>query len=131
MQLVQKQWSRIARELSERLDSSRLSLKSLSDKSGADYFAVRRFRKNGVIRRSSNALALCTYFGINANFTEERPGSLDEILAEVRATWDGSEAHALLLIELIRSTRPFKVTAQRSSGPRPRSPTPKVRRPKR
>lgn len=111
MALTQTTWPQIARELSELLDSSKLSYKRLSDQTGVDYFAVRRLKLGGVKRRTANAIALCKYFGINANRVEETPGHLDEIVAEIKATWDGSDAHARLLIDLVRTTRRFKVSS--------------------
>lgn len=105
---MQKQWGRLSHELVERFSSSTESLQQIARGAGVNYFAVRRI-KNGFLRKTRNVERLCNYFHINANEEALQPGRLGGIVSELKATWDGSEAHAQLLVDLIRTTGKFKV----------------------
>jgi hypothetical protein len=109
MTLLQNNWERLSRELVEHFSSSTESLQRIARNAGVNYFAVRRI-KNGFSRKTRNVDRLCNYFRINANEEALQPGRFVGIVRELKATWDGSEAHAQLLVELIHTTRKFKVS---------------------
>jgi len=96
------------------LSQEKRTLRQISLAAGVDYFAVRRMKRGGLKRRTKNAVRLCIYFGINANVSATHLGSYEAIVGEIKAAWDGSDAHAQLLVELIRSTRNFRVTPAKS-----------------
>ena len=115
MAIVQTQWERLSRCLDERLQSSKLTLREISVKSHVNYYAVRRMKRGGLFRRTKNALRLCSFFGLSAQEQRAQEKSLASVVQELKATWDGTEAHSQLLAELIRSTRNFKVTRTESA----------------
>lgn len=114
MALVQVLWERVARDLAAKLTQSKQTDRQISHESRVDYFAVRRMRRGGLKRRTKNAMRLCSYFAISANTPATRSGNYEAIVSELKASWDGSEAHAQLLLELIRTTRNFKVSQAKS-----------------
>ena len=111
---MQKPWERLSRDLAAHFAQEKQTLMQISSASGVDYFAVRRMKRGRLKRRTKNAMRLCTYFGINANVPAVRLGSYETLVGEIKAVWDGSDAHAQLLVELIRTTRNFKVSAAMS-----------------
>ena len=111
---MQTPWQRLSRELMESLRSTTKTLQKIAAESRVDYFSVRRMKDKGFIRKTKNVVRLCKYLGINANGDPAKPGDINSIVRELRAAWDGSEPHAQLLVELIRSTRKFKVSRTRS-----------------
>jgi hypothetical protein len=110
MVLMQTPWARISRDLAAQLAQEKQTLRKISSAAGVDYYAVRRMKRGGLKRRTKNAIRLCSYFGISANIPAARLSNYEAIVGEVKAAWDGSDAHAQLLVELIRSTRNFKVS---------------------
>ncbi len=110
MRKVQKQWPDIAGELSDQLRNCKLSNNELSIASGVNYFAIRRFRKDGVWNKTSGAIMLCTFFKISEfKYKKVQNTELDKLISELISVWDGSESHAQLLTKLIQSTKSFKV----------------------
>ncbi|WP_347990128.1 hypothetical protein [Methylomonas sp. AM2-LC] len=115
MNKVQKPWSVLAKEIVDNLRSCTLSNRELAIKSGVDYFAIRRFRKNGVHNKTKGAASLCTYFQIIIAVEEKvQISKLEQLVSELTSVWDGSESHAKLLTNLIRSTKSFKVEERNS-----------------
>lgn len=115
MQKVQNSWPAICAQLNAKLRSSEHGLTELSRRSGINYFAVRRFRMEGVRNRGKNAEKLCQYFGIELEETTKVQNNLRGMLTEVlESAWDGSAPHAELIIGLIKSTEPFKVAERRN-----------------
>lgn len=114
MQKLQKSWPAIRIQLNDKLRSSEYGLTELSRRTGVNYFAVRRFRMEGVRNRGKNAEKLCKYFGIGLQETAKVQNNLLGMLTEVlEGAWDGSAPHAELIIGLIKSTEPFKVAERR------------------
>ena len=110
MEKVQISWADVSRRLNEKLRLSKLDNSALSGASNVDYYAIRRFRLNGVHNKSESAKLLCTYFQIPyESIAKVQPDELSKLVSELKAVWDGSEPHAKLLINLIRSTKSFKV----------------------
>jgi len=110
MNKVQPSWAGISRQLNEKLRQCKLNNTELSKASNVDYYAIRRFKLNGVHNKSESANKLCTYFQIlHESTAKEQPDDLTKLLDEIKAVWDGSEPHAKLLTNLIRSTKSFKV----------------------
>ena len=110
MKKVQLLWSDISSKLNKQIRLCKLNNSKLSKESQADYYAIRRFRMHGVRNQSENAIKLCTYFNIPLEVnTEVQPDELEKLISELKAAWDGSEPHAKLLTNLIRSTKSFKV----------------------
>jgi hypothetical protein len=106
MQLMHRQWTLASRALQRQLESSQESTRQIAQNAGVNYYAVRRMRKRGLTRKTENAVKLCNYFKISAHGEV----TFAEICGELEDAWDGSEAHSGLLIQLIRSTRNFKVS---------------------
>lgn len=115
MNKLQRHWPSVAQELSDQLRSCDLSINDLAIASGVDYYAIRRFRKDGVRNKTNAAVKLCTYFNILMTETKEvQKNELDKLISELNSAWDGSESHAQLLTELIRITKYFKVKVRLS-----------------
>jgi hypothetical protein len=110
MNKVQLSWADVSRQLNEKLRLCKLNNSALSEVSGVDYYAIRRFNLSGVRNKTGSAKKLCTYFKIPYESTAKvQPDELSKLVSEIKAVWDGSEPHAKLLTNLIRSTKSFKV----------------------
>jgi hypothetical protein len=109
-QITQRKWREVAIELRAKLNEWNHSLTVLSKASGVKYDAIYRMHKGGLERRSRPAFELCKFFGINTSNTKSEQSQLKESLhADLDQVWDGSVAHAKLLVKLIRSTKGFGV----------------------
>jgi hypothetical protein len=117
MHKTEVEWGVVRAKLNEALDKYTGTPTALSEASGVDFYAIRRFLSNGVNSRGNNARRLCAYFGIettrNAQTDGLEIGDLHKLLDEV---WDGSRPHAALLAELIESTRGYIVKKRRAQG---------------
>lgn len=110
MQNVQRSWKAVATDANRALDECDLSAKELSDKAKIDYYAARRILHRGITNRSKSAIQVCNHFGIALGKSPKVQNDLYQLLADtIQDTWDGSEPHAELIKELIRSTKHFKV----------------------
>ena len=110
MKKVQKNWVEISTELSQSLHDCALSNPLLSKASRVNYFAIRRYRKDGAKSQTENALKLCKYFKINIYIYKKlQKNDLAKLMAEIESVWDGTESHAQLLSRLIRSTKSFRI----------------------
>lgn len=110
MEKVQLSWADVSRQLNEKLHLCKQNHSALSKDSGVDYYAIRRFSLDGVHNKTESAKKLCTYFEILYESTEKvQPDELSKLVSELKTVWDGSEPHAKLLTNLIRSTKSFKV----------------------
>lgn len=110
MEKVQKTWSVIRNELNEKLLSFDQDYRDLSKAAGISYYAARRFKINGAKNQTGTAIKLCVFFGISQEKTAKLQSfSLNELIARLTDAWDGSESHAELLVNLIESTKSFKI----------------------
>lgn len=117
MQEVQRPWCEIVADLNRALKECSLSLRALANGAGCDYFAVRRFKKDGVLNRSKAALCLCRFYKISTGVPEKvQIKSIGTVIEAVQEVWDGSDAHAELMARLIRSTREFTVLHNEHNG---------------
>lgn len=116
MKKVQRNWPDVARELNEQLTQSKLSYDQLASASGVGYYAIRRFKLNGVHNQSTNAKKLCCFFKIALEFeVKVQPDQFTKLVSELASVWDGSEPHAKLLAKLIRSTKSFRVEGRKEA----------------
>lgn len=105
---LQTDWTTQRDELNRRLRAYQGGASSLKKAAKINYFAARRFLKNGVSNRTEAAIALCGLFGID-KAQEPQSEELQKLVHLVEQVWDGTPAHASLLAKLIRSTKPFAV----------------------
>lgn len=84
----------------------------LSIAANIDYHAARRALLNGIKNQTKLSDSLCTYFSIfhskhkvqtKENWSKPK---LRKVLEDV---WDGSEAHAELIAQLLQSTKVFRI----------------------
>lgn len=111
MKKLQRNWCEIAGDLNRCLQGCSLDYRQLSKGAGISYHASRRYLLSGHVKNDNkNARALCRYFGValekTANVQNEPMARITQVIQEV---WDGSEPHAELIVELIRSTKAFKI----------------------
>lgn len=111
MQKPQRNWDEVASDLNRCLQGCALNYKQLSEGSGISYYASRRYLLAGHAKNdNANARALCRFFGVSmektANVQTEPVARMTQVIHEV---WDGSEPHADLIVELIRTTKSFKI----------------------
>lgn len=109
MQKRQGDWPTLARALEQAILSSGMDDSALSKASGADYFAIRRMRLNGVTNRSKNARILCSFFdlsGADAIGQVEAAASLQQL---AHGAWDGTPAHRQFLEEVLALASRYKV----------------------
>lgn len=114
MQNNQRSWSSIASELRKKIDESGLEPGEIASKACIDYHAARRLCRGGLRNSSKNAIMLCHFFGVplheNAKMQNLSHNHLYECINQI---WDGSQAHAELIMELIKSTQPFQFTSRK------------------
>ena len=111
MQEVQRNWADISGDLRRCLDACKLGYKELSAASGVSYDAARRYLlKERIKNRTSSAEALCRFFQValvkSANLQSDPMARMTSALRDI---WDGSEPHADLIVELIKTTRSYKI----------------------
>lgn len=111
MQEMQRSWADISGDLRRCLDACKLSYKELSAVSGVSYDAARRYLlKERIRNRTSSAEALCRFFQVpfvkSANLRCDPMARMTSALHDI---WDGSEPHAEFIVELIKTTRSYKI----------------------
>lgn len=108
MHTPQANWTALKARLNQALEHYDGTPTELSQVTGINFYAVRRFLRFGVGSRSANAIRLCAFFKLNSEKIahEAAIASLHKLLDEV---WDGSDPHAALLAKLIKSTRSFTI----------------------
>lgn len=107
MRKVQADWV-LARPLEEALQRSSLSNGELAKAAKVNYHAVRRMRRDGVINRSANAVALCKFFCI-FEATPAEAISERSLVSAIAEAWDGTEGHGRLILDLIKCVGQYKV----------------------
>lgn len=111
MQKLQRDWADVSGDLNRCLASCNLGYQQLADGAGLSYDAARRYL---ISRRAKNnnasAKALCVFFGVPTEKTAKpQTDPLERMAQAIHEVWDGSEPHAELIVELIRTTKPFKI----------------------
>lgn len=110
---VQRSWSDVRTELNARLDQFAGGYNELATEAGISYHAARRFLLNKAKNRTETAEKLCRFFRVDldktANLQNEILSSTDSLTQLIEEVWDGTEAHARLLAQLIGITRDFSV----------------------
>lgn len=98
-------------ELNQCLGSCTLSYQQLSEGARISYHAARRYLISQQVKHfNDSAKALCLFFGVETGKTEKlQTNPLEWMSKTIQDVWDGSEPHAKLIIELIKSTKSFKV----------------------
>jgi hypothetical protein len=111
MQKPQRNQAEILGDLNRYLASCNLSYRQLSEASGLSYDAARRYLVSRKAKDySDNAKALCVFFGIQTDKTANlQTAPLERMTQAIHEVWDGSEPHAELIVELIKSTKSFKI----------------------
>lgn len=114
MQKLQRPWAEISAELQRNVRESGLTYKQLSEQAVIDYFAARRIVNGHLKNRTDAAMTVCTFFKIDMFYPDKMQSNAGkEILDAITKTWDGTDAHAQLLVTLIEGTARFKVEAHR------------------
>jgi hypothetical protein len=70
-------------------------------------------RRDGVRNRTANAIALCDFFGI---FSRKNQAKGFDIPATAANAWDGTLAHAELLVDLLEAVARYKVERRPRRG---------------
>ena len=114
MQKPQDDWPRLARALEQAIRSSAMDDSALSKASGADYFAVRRMRLNGVTNRSKNARKLCSFFNLDGSPSMQAVDTVpaDSLQRLAHEAWDGTAVHRQFLEEMLALAGRYKVRAR-------------------
>lgn len=111
MQKPQDDWAQLSRTLEQAIKSSGMDDSALARASGADYFAVRRMRLNGVTNRSKNAKKLCGFFSLGGSqpTADVEDAGSESLQRLIHATWDGTAAHRQFLEEVLEMASRYKV----------------------
>lgn len=111
MRILQRNHSEILGDLNRCLGSCNLSFQQLSKGAKLSYHAARRYLKSRQAKNyNDSAKALCLFFGVKTGKTAKlQTEPLDSMMQTIHEVWDGSEPHAELIVELIKSTKSFKV----------------------
>lgn len=111
MQKPQDDWPQTARAIEEAIKSSGLDDSALANASGADYFAVRRMRRQGIKSRSKNARKLCVFFNLDSAQSDLKyeVAESESLQRLIHATWDGTAAHRRLLEEMLAVASRYRV----------------------
>lgn len=117
MKKVQRPWSEISAELAEYFEQHPVDTNYLKDKAKIDYHAARRILKGQVKNRTESAIRVCNSLGISLETPRKLQGESGQALIQaIDQVWDGTNAHAQLLIELIKSTSSFKIGLDEPPG---------------
>lgn len=111
MQILQRDRDDILADLNQCLGACNLSFRQLSEGSKLSYHAARRYLTSRQAKNyNDSAKALCLFFGVTTNKTAKlQTDPLKWMTQMIHEVWDGSEPHAELIVELIKSTKLFKV----------------------
>jgi hypothetical protein len=111
MQILQRNRDEIMADLNRCLGSCNLSFQQLAEGSRLSYHAARRYLTSRYAKNyNDSAKALCLFFGVATEETAKlQTGPLEWMTQTIHEVWDGSEPHARLIVELIKSTKSFKV----------------------
>ena len=110
MQNVKYRWSEISSLLQAKIGSCGLSHMQLKNAVNIDYHAIHRFAKRGIKNSSTNAIILCEHFKIDINkYANMQIIDKSDIERTIEDVWDGTPSHADLIIELIKSTKKFRI----------------------
>ena len=110
MKKVQRNWNDILEELNEKITSCNLNPTMLSRCSGVDYYASRRFLKNGVRNKTASSMKLCTFFNIELDKNLEMQNcELLPIIEAAEEVLDGTPIQAEFICRLIRSTKQYSI----------------------
>lgn len=111
MQIPQRSHDEILGDLNRCLSSCNLSYQQLSEGAKLSYHAARRYLTSRQAKNyNDSAKALCLFFGVKTNKTAKlQTEPLEWMTKMIHEVWDGSEPHAELIVELIKSTKSFKV----------------------
>lgn len=114
MKKVQRNWECIRAELNDKISACKLNAKDLSCCANIDYYAARRYLKNGAKNRNTSVLLLCSFFNIEIEIPEFlQSKELQKLLEAIEDVWDGTATHAEFIAELIRSTQAYKIEGKR------------------
>lgn len=111
MPKLQDDWVDTAAAVTAAVRASGMSDTELARASGADYYAVRRIRREGAQNRGKNAKKLCSYFRLTDKRDAKPPEtaasrSLEHRVAQI---WDGSAEHRQFLENLLDLAGRYKV----------------------
>lgn len=110
MQSIKYNWGKISPILKAAISNCGLTHVQLSIASGVSYDAIHRFAFKSIRNYSDNAFNLCKYLDIDlskySNMQNIDKLDIDKTIDEV---WDGSVNHAELIIELIKSTKKYRI----------------------
>ncbi|WP_348731457.1 hypothetical protein [Rheinheimera texasensis] len=110
MQKYKNGWVLIRPILEKKLRESEESAAVISKNSGVSYWAVSRALRDGVKNYSHRAESLCDYFGVLVdNSAKPQNDVLLELHQVIASVWDGTDAHAKLLMNLIKTTGSYKI----------------------
>lgn len=110
MQKYKNEWAVIRPVLEKKLRESQETLHAISKGSGVSYWAVSRALRDGIKNYSERAEKLCHYFAISRDeFAKPQNELLFELHQVVTSVWDGTDAHARLLMNLIKTTGSYKI----------------------
>ncbi len=111
MQIPQRSHDEILGDLNRCLGSCNLSFQQLSGGAKLSYHAARRYLTSRQAKNyNDSAKALCLFFGVKTEKTAKlQTEPLEWMTQTIHEVWDGSEPHAKLIVELIKSTKSFRV----------------------
>lgn len=111
MQILQRSRDEILGDLNRCLVSCNLNFQQLAEGAKLSYHAARRYLTSRQAKNyNDSAKALCLFFGVQTEKTAKLQTEPWEWMAQtIHEVWDGSEPHAELIVELIKSTKSFKV----------------------
>ena len=110
MQSYKSSWSIIRPLLEEKLKSSGKSAHEIASIAGMSYWSASRALREGLKNYNKRAELLCKHFNVRLESqSEKRELQLKALQHLVASVWDGTEAHAELLMDLIKSTGSYKI----------------------
>jgi hypothetical protein len=115
-QIIKRPWSNVAADLEVALKAIDKNPMWLESQTGVKHHAIRRMRNGLLKNRTDNAEKLCAYFEIPLIESEKlRISDALDFTQVIQRIWDGSQAHAELIIKLIESTHGFSVRKENKS----------------
>ena len=109
MQTIKYDLIKLSEKIKEEIEGCEYELNELSRITKVDYFALRRFKIGTLKKVTTNVRNICKYFKINLDDYANSEFTIMQLQKVLKEVWDGSPGHADLIINLLKSTKAFRI----------------------
>lgn len=109
MQTTKYDLIRLSEKIKDEIKDCGYELIELSRITKIDYFALRRFKMGTLKKVTTNVRDICKYFKINVDDYANSEFTIIQLHKVLKEVWDGTPGHAELIINLLESTKAFRI----------------------